>query len=152
MQCNAVQCSAVQCSAVQCSAVQCSAVQCSAVQCSAVQCSAVQYSTVQYSTVQYSTIQYNTIQYNTIQYNTIKYRYTWPWLFSISTSFTFIGVLSTTITFIFAMFAYFHRIVIVASVVVLVVFRWIRKCHLQSGDCWESIRLHSPPCSPRLTF
>ena len=31
-------------------------------------------------------------------------KYTYPWTFSISTLFMFIGVLSTTITFVFAMF------------------------------------------------
>ena len=51
-----------------------------------------------------------------------------PWTLSISTLFTFIGVLSTTITYVFGMFIlilirllYFNRIVLLAYVVGLVV-------------------------------
>ena len=55
----------------------------------------------------------------------------------MSTLFTFTGVLSATITFVFAMFilrpiTYFHRIVLVAFVVVIVVFLYIGICYQQS--------------------
>ena len=78
----------------------------------------------------------------------------WDIFLSTSTLFTFIGVLSTTITFVFAMFifAYFHRIFLAASVVVLVVFLCIGICHQQSEDWRDILRLSSRPCSPSLTF
>ena len=58
---------------------------------------------------------------------------------SISTLFTLIGVLSITITFLFAMFIVrpLHLIStdsFLASVVVLVAYLCIRICHQQSGD------------------
>ena len=59
-------------------------------------------------------------------------------------------VLSTTITFV--PFAYIHRIVLVAYVVVLAVFLCIGICHQQSGDWREILRLSSRPCFPSLTF
>ena len=68
-----------------------------------------------------------------------------------------IGVLSITTTFVFGMLILrpirlLHRIVLVASVVVLVVYLCIGICHQQSGDWREMFRLYSRPCSPSITF
>ena len=47
---------------------------------------------------------------------------------------------------------YLHRLVLVASAVIRVLFLCIRICNQQSGDCWEILRLSSHPCFPQFNL